>query len=165
MTDEEKEFIKKVNIDKANNTTKISIILIIISILTYVIPLVFGEFDFGIVFEIASLIFLLISKSYMGKYDETRAKRYLICSMIPIGWILIYDFIILLSAIAYGMDIIIVGYGFFRGELLSILYMLLLFAINKDLAKADNPIKYKESTDWFYEKYDANENGGNKNDG
>lgn len=165
MTDDEKEFIKKVNVDKARNITKFPIILIIISILTYVMPLILGEFDFGIVFEIVSLIFLLISKSYMEKYDEIRAKKYLICSMIPIGWLLIYDFIILLSTILYGMDIIIASYDFFSEEVLSILYMILLFVINKDLAKADNPIKYKESTDWFYEKYDANENRGNKNDG
>jgi len=99
MTDDEKKFIKKVNMDKANNTTKFPIILIIISILTYVMPLIMGQFDFGIVFEIVSLIFLLISKSYMGKYDEIRSKRYLICSMVPICWILIYDFIILLSTI------------------------------------------------------------------
>ena len=157
MTDDEKKFIKKVNMDKANNTTKFPIILIIISILTYVMPIIMGQFDFGIVFEIVSLIFLLISKSYMGKYDEIRSKRYLICSMVPICWILIYDFIILLSTIEDWADIIILGYEFFIGELLSILYMLLLFAINKDLEKADNPIKYNESADWFYEKYDANE--------
>lgn len=32
--------------------------------------------------------------------------------------------------------------------------MVILFLINKDLSKADNPEKYKESTDWFYEKYE-----------
>ena len=35
--------------------------------------------------------------------------------------------------------------------------MIILFAINIDLAKADNPVKYKESTDWFYEKYEGKE--------
>lgn len=40
---------------------------------------------------------------------------------------------------------------------------MILFAINRDLSKADNPIKYKESTDWFYETYEENEKGGNKN--
>lgn len=162
MTDDEKEFINKVNIDKAKNKTKISIGLITISIFTYVIPLILGEFDFGIIFEIISLIFLLVSKNYMAKYDEIRAKRYIICSMIPIGWLLIYDFIFLLASIMSGLDIVIMGYGFFRAEILSILYMLVLFMINKDLSKADNPIKYKESTDWFYEKYDEgrNENNG-----
>ena len=51
MSDEEKEFIKKVNVDKAKNKTIVPILLIIISVLTYVVPLMYGEFDFGIIFE------------------------------------------------------------------------------------------------------------------
>ena len=39
-------------------------------------------------------------------------------------------------------------------EIFTIGYMVILFLINKDLSKADNPEKYKESTDWFYEKYE-----------
>ena len=66
MTDEEMEFVRKVNIDKANNKTGIAIVLIVLSILTYIVPLVFGEFDFGIIFEGISLIFLLIAKMYMS---------------------------------------------------------------------------------------------------
>lgn len=38
----------------------------------------------------------------------------------------------------------------------------MLFEINRNLSKADNPEKYKESTDWFYEKYEEKENGDNK---
>lgn len=119
MNDDEKNFIRKVNIDKARNVSKIAMVLIIISILTYVIPLLMGEFDFGVVFEIISLIFLLISNSFMGKYNETRAKRYLICSMVAIGWILIYDLISLLTSIASGVDIFIAGYAYGGGEFLQ----------------------------------------------
>ena len=115
-----------------------------------------GEFDFGVVFEIISLIFLLISNSFMGKYNETRAKRYLICSMVAIGWILIYDLISLLTSIASGVDIFIAGYAYGGGEFLTIAYLILLFKINNDLANADNPTKYKEKMDWFYEGYDEN---------
>ena len=35
MTDEEMEFVRKVNIDKANNKTGIEIVLIVLSMLTY----------------------------------------------------------------------------------------------------------------------------------
>ena len=156
MNDDEKNFIRKVNIDKARNVSKIAMVLIIISILTYVIPLLMGEFDFGVVFEIISLIFLLISNSFMGKYNETRAKRYLICSMVAIGGILIYDLISLLTSIASGVDIFIAGYAYGGGEFLTIAYLILLFKINNDLANADNPTKYKEKMDWFYEGYDEN---------
>ena len=142
MTDEEMEFVRKVNIDKANNKTGIAIVLIVLSILTYIVPLVFGEFDFGIIFEGISLIFLLIAKMYMSEYKEVSSKKYIVCSLVAIGWILIYD----------AVDLAFLGYDYFFGEIFTILYIIRLFAINKNLSKADNPIKYKESTDWFYER-------------
>lgn len=163
MEDNEKKFIKKVNVDKAKNKTIAPILLMVISILTYVPPLIFGEFDFGIVFEIASIVFLLIARNYMSKYDETRAKKYIICSMVSIGWILIYDLIIFCSSIQDIVDLAFLGYEYYFGEILSILYLIILFAINRDLSKADNPEKYRESTDWFYEKYEDKEDGGKKN--
>ena len=162
MTDEERNFIIKVNVDKAKNKTILPILLIIISILTYVFPLIVGEFDFGIVFEVISLIFLIIGRNYMNKYDETKSKKFIICAMIPVGWMLIYDIIVFISSISDIVDFLFLGYDYLCGEILSILYMIMLFAINKDLAKADNPVKYKESTDWFYEKYEEKDNEENK---
>ena len=70
MIDKEEEFVKNVNIDKAKNQTNLPILLISISILTYVIPLFWGEFDFGIIFEIASLVILLIARNFMSSYNE-----------------------------------------------------------------------------------------------
>ena len=58
MNDKEKEFVKNVNIDKAKNKTMTFIVLTIISLLSYVMPLMLGDFDFGMVFEILSLIFI-----------------------------------------------------------------------------------------------------------
>lgn len=152
MDGEEKEFIKKVNIDKANNRTGLAILLIALSILTYIIPLAFGEFDFGIIFEGISLIFLLIAKMYMSQYNEISSKRYIICALVSIGWILIYDAISMISYINDGIDLLFLGYDYFFGEIFTILYIMRLFQINKNLSKADNPIKYKENTDWFYER-------------
>lgn len=57
-------------------------------------------------------------------------------------WLHIYD----------AVDLAFLGYDYFFGEIFTILYIIRLFAINKNLSKADNPIKYKESTDWFYER-------------
>lgn len=71
--------------------------------------------------------------------------------MVAIGWILIYDIIILIVNIQSLADILVLGYEQLIMEILSILYINLLFLITRDLAKAENPIKYKESTDWFYE--------------
>lgn len=163
MTEDEKEFVKKINVDKAKNKTMIPILLSVISLLTYVVPLIEGEFDFGIIFETIALIFILMARKCMLEYDELRSKKYVIFAMIPIGWLLLYDlFFILLSATDI-VDLILGGYDLFYGEIFSILNIAMLLVIHKDLSKADNPEKYKESTDWFYEKLDAKQNGGNKN--
>ena len=72
MTDKEKEFAKIVNIDKAKNKTSACIGLTIISLLSYVVPLMFGDFDFGMIFEILTLIFIFIARHYMSIYDEDK---------------------------------------------------------------------------------------------
>ena len=86
----------------------------------------------------------------MSKYDEERSKRFTIFAMIPIGWLLIYDLITILSYISNILD-------FIFQEVFIILVLVILFETNKDLRKADNPEKYKESTDWFYERLDEKE--------
>ena len=145
------------NIDKAKKKTIAPMVFIGISLLTYVMPLMWGEFDFGILFEVASLVFLILARNYMSQYDETRAKRYIICSIVSIGWILIYDIILLCVSIQSAIDVAFLGYDYLLGEFFLILYLIILFAINKDLSKADNPEKHKESTDWFYERYESDE--------
>lgn len=154
MSDEEKEFIKKINVDKAKNKTVVPIVLIAFSISTYILPLINGEFDFGIIFEVASLVFLILARINMSKYDEIKAKRYIICSMVSIGWILIYDILVSISYVEDIVDVIFLPWDFVLAQVISLAYLILLFAINKDLSKADNPVKYKESTDWFYEQYE-----------
>ncbi len=150
MEEKEKEFSKKVNIDKAIKKSNTAIALITISVLTYVVPLTEGNFDFGMIFEVISLVFTLISRLYMSKYNAIKSRTFNICSIFSVGWILIYDIMIFLSSTdsLFYIDY----YDWF--EIFTIGYMVILFLINKDLSKADNPEKYKESTDWFYEKYE-----------
>lgn len=165
MNDKEKEFIKNVNIDKAHNKTTSCIGLTIISLLSYVVPLIFGEFDFGIIFETLTLIFIIMARYYMSEYNLDCSKRFIIFAMIPIGWLLIYDLITYLSYVTDILDFTFLGLDFVLQEVFTILDLLILFAINKDLRKADNPEKYKESTDWFYERLDEKDNEeSNKND-
>lgn len=150
----EKEFVKRVNIDKAKNKTVIPIFLTIISLLTYIFPLILGDFDFGIIFEVLTLVFTIIARTYMNNYKIVGAKVFTILAMIPIGWILIYDFITMITTASDAMDFAMLGIDYYVGEVLTILELVALFRINIDLAKAENPEKYKESTDWFYEKYE-----------
>lgn len=154
MDDSEKEFIKKVNIDKAKNKTIACIVLTIISLLSYVVPFLLGHFDFGMIFEILTLVFIFIARNYMSKYNEECSKRFTIFAMIPIGWLLIYDLITILSYVSDIVDFTFLGLDFVLQDGLTILNLVILFVINKDLRKADNPEKYKENTDWFYERLD-----------
>ena len=154
MTDTEKDFSKKVNIDKAKNKTIGCMVLTIISLFSYIVPLMFGDFDFGMIFEILTLIFIFMARNQMSKYDEDRSKIYTILAMIPIGLLLIYDLITILSYVSDVLDFTFLGLDFVLQEGFTILSLMILFAINKDLRKADNPEKYKESTDWFYERLD-----------
>ena len=164
MTDNEKEFVKNVNIDKAKNKTIACILLTIISLLSYIVPLMFGNFDFGMIFEILTLVFIFIARYYMSEYDEERSKRFTVFAMIPIGWLLIYDLITILPYVSDILDFTFLGLSFILQEICIILDLIILFAINKDLRKADNPEKYKESTDWFYERLDEKDDaGGSKN--
>ncbi len=154
MTEEEMKFSIQVNLDKAKNKTWAAFVLIAISILSYVAPLLLGEFDFGLIFEGISLVFLCISRIYMGKYDEIRAKRYNICAILSIGWLLVYDIITLGIAIVQGESMLSLGLYYLWEQAFTIAYIVALFTIQKNLAKANNPIKYRESTDWFYETYE-----------
>ena len=154
MHEKEREFIKEINIDKAIKKTNIGIFLIIISLLTYVLPTILGDFDFGVFFEIASLVFLLIARYCMKSYNESASKKYIICSMFSIGWILVYDILLLISYVENVADLLQVSYIYYFGEIILILYLRILFLINTDLAKANGDDRYKESTDWFYEKYE-----------
>ena len=76
--------------------------------------------------------------------------------MLSIGWILVYDIITLCVTSRNIADVAFLGYTILFWEFLLIAYFGMLFSIFRNLAKADNPIKYKESTDWFYEGKNKN---------
>lgn len=154
MTDEEKEFVKKINLDNAKSLTKRAIFYMAISLATYIFPLIYGVYDFGMMLEIISLLCILIARKYISKYDVYHSKILVLISIIPIGWLLIYDFLDLLSYVTNGLELVISGYDYFVGELALILAIGVLVKILKKILRAGNPIEeeYKESTDWFYEK-------------
>lgn len=163
MESNEKEFVKKINVDKASNKIKYAVLCFIVSILSYVIPFFVGEYDFGIVFEILTLVFIFVAKHYMTIYDEDHSKLFITLAMIPVGWLLIYDFVSIILSAYDIVDFAYLGSSMLLYEIFTILGFVMLFSINKDLRKADNPEKYKESTDWFYESLDDKNDGGNKN--
>lgn len=72
----------------------------------------------------------------MSKYDAIRSKRYIICAIIEISCILIYDIIFLF--IQDTVNLAYWCYFCFREEILLLLYIIMLFKINRDLAKSNN---------------------------
>ena len=93
----------------------------------------------------------LIARGFMTKYDEDNSKRFIIFAMIPVGWLFIYDLITVINYISSVLNLTALGIDFLFQELFTIVNLFTLYFINKDLRKADNPEKYRESTDWFYE--------------
>lgn len=151
---------RKTNIDKANKRTIIPILILMISCITYIEPLIYGEFDFGIIFEMISLILIFVAKGYMKKYNEKKAKKTIIIAILPVLWLFIYDFIIVINSIKdYGLEAIVF---FAVGELLSVIYITCSYYIYKDLDNANEPIDEMKNKNWYYEKNDNN--GGPNNE-
>ena len=94
---ENQTHIKEAYLDRASNLLKISMATFIFSFITYLIALLYGAFDFGLIFEIISFVFLLLAFFRIKNEDTQAVKTYLIISMIPVGWLIIYDLINLLA--------------------------------------------------------------------
>lgn len=164
QNNENKIHIRKVYKDKAENLLKKCMVIMFLSILTYILPLVlFKAFDFGLVFEVISLVFIVIAYNKMGQNDFRVLKRYTIIAMIPIGWLIIYDFIDLLANI--GEVFIEVSMYYLTGDqffyylapylvdVLLIASIILLYKTYSSLKKAEGsePV-YDSYEDTFYDK-------------
>lgn len=160
MSTEEMEYRKKLDFDRADNISKASISMITISLCSYIFPLINGYFDFGIVFEIISLILLINARVYIAKRDELRANCLVSFSIVSILLLFGYDIFSMFVSAEDGIDLMDNMFVFYIFESLTFAYIVSLFAIKMYLRKAINPEIYRESTDWFYEKYD----GINKNE-
>lgn len=161
---ENEAHIRKVYKDKAENLLKKCIVIMFLSILTYILPLVlFKAFDFGLVFEVISLIFIIIAYNKIGQNDFRVLKRYTIIAMIPIGWLIIYDFIDLLVNIDEVFIEVSMYYltgdqfffylGPYLADVLLVASIILLYKTYSSLKKAEGsePV-YDSYEDTFYDK-------------
>ncbi len=159
---EQKEFIKKIYAEKAGKLLKWAFWILIFDIATYALFIFLGDFDFGVIFEIITFFFVIKSMNIIKEYSIDRAKTNIIIAMIPVGWLLIYDFIDLLSHLGQiiqeltryysSSDFFFYEYTFDLVDITLLLIMLLLFESYRSLCKSTGDKRYKESTDWFYEK-------------
>lgn len=148
-----KQDLKEVNIDRAKSATNFAFVLIVISLLTYILPSIFEIFDFGLILEGISLVSLIIARMFMSEYDCTKAKIFNVVAIIPIVIVLLYDFISMYITEGF-VGTMLYADRYVWLELELILYVLVLGSAQFSLLKADEPEKYKESTDWFYENPD-----------
>lgn len=145
--------IQQVYSDQAYNLLNILKVLLFIDLLTYVIPLfVFKEFDFGIILDLISFIFVILAYDNVT-HDLNSSKTRIIISIIPIAWIVIYDVIdMLLNA-----DTFILVYSFtYSGDylklafLLEVIILILQFKTYKALSKSLGETKFMDKTEEFY---------------
>lgn len=159
---EQENFTKKIYADKAIRILKYVLGILIFDFATYIIYGFMGYSDFGVFFEIITLIFVIKAKNIIKEQSIDKAKTNIIISMLPIGWLLVYDFIDLLSHLGQiseelkryysSSDFLFYTYTLDLVDITLLLIMLLLFLSYASLCKATGDNRYNQSTDWFYDK-------------
>ena len=159
---ENQTHIKEAYLDRASNLLKISMATFIFSFITYLIALLYGAFDFGLIFEIISFVFLLLAFFRIKNEDTQAAKTYLIISMISVGWLIIYDLINLLANLPEVMtevfyyfaslDFLFYNLSPYLVDVFLIVNLILLYLAFSSIKKAEGQTKPKNFTEEFYDK-------------
>ena len=79
-----KEHITNISFIEAAFYMKITIFILIFDLFTYVVALQFNSFDFGIFFEIFSLLFSILAVLSLNKKEIHSSKINIILSTVPI---------------------------------------------------------------------------------
>ena len=156
------EHIQEVYIDQAIFFLKFYIGISLFSIITYLIALEYNAFDFGFIFEVISFVFVILSMDKLKKHKLQSAKKCIIIAMIPIGWLIIYDFINLLANLDEVMANVIEYYTTWDRYFYSlrpylvdvtlIVLIVLLYKSYSSVNKADGTTVSDSYTDTFYNK-------------
>lgn len=163
MNDDEiknQEHIKKTYIDKASNLLKLSIGISIFSVITYFISmLLYDIFDFGLFFELLSLICSILAAEKIKHNSLTSIKPCIIISITSILVLLGYD---LITSILFEGGIFVFSAilfetsGYITWYSLSFLLMAItIFLLGKayaSISKVDGSVKNNDYVDTFYDK-------------
>ena len=157
-----KAHIQEVYVDKSIFFLKFCIGIFLFSVITYLIALEYNAFDFGFIFEVISLVFVLLSIDKLKKQKLQSAKKCIIIAMIPIGWLIIYDFINLLANLNEVMANVIEYYTTWDRYFYSlrpylvdvtlIALIVLLYKSYSSVNKADGTTVSDSYADTFYNK-------------
>ena len=159
---ENSKHIKEVYTEKTIKLLKIYIGIAIASGITYLIGLMYDLFDFGLIFEIISFICVYISLKNLSNNNLSTGKKYIIIAMIPIGWVLIYDFIDLLANITTVVETVIDYYTSaswlfyciepYLYDVTLVTNLALLIAAYFSVCRADGSKKSNDFTENFYDE-------------
>ena len=157
-----KAHIQEVYVDKSIFFLKLCIGIFLFSVITYLIALEYNAFDFGFIFEVISLVFVIISIDKLKKQKLQSAKKCIVIAMIPIGWLIIYDFINLLANLNEVMTNVIEYYTTWDRYFYSlrpylvdvtlIVLIVLLYKSYSSVNKADGTTVSDSYADTFYNK-------------
>lgn len=160
---ENKNHIKKIYTDKATNLLKICVGISIFSGISYLIGILsYNSFDFGLIFEIISFIFIVTAFNKVNQNDLQSSKKNTIIAMIPIGWLIIYDLINLLVNITEVTSEVINYYTSFDQyfyylepylfDVTLVISIILLYKTYSSLCIADGSKESDNYVDTFYDK-------------
>ena len=163
MTENEnRKHIRETYSDKALNILKICGGLMIFSLISYFIALLYNSFDFGLVFELIAFVFIVLAYSQISQDNIKSGKRNIIIAMIPIGWLIIYDLIDLIVNIGDVIPVVIDYYlsidQFFYYiepylfDVILVVTIILLYKAFSSLSRADNSKPAENYVDSFYDK-------------
>ena len=157
-----KAHIQEVYVDKSIFFLKFCIGISLFSVTTYLIALEYNAFDFGFIFEVISLVFVILSIDKLKKQKLQSAKKCIVIAMIPIGWLIIYDFINLLANLNEVMTNVIEYYTTWDRYFYSlrpylvdvtlIALIVLLYKSYSSVNKADGTTVSDSYVDTFYNK-------------
>ena len=159
---ENKEHIQKIYTEKAQKLLKFCIVILIVNGITYLIGFfLYNSFDFGLVFEIITFIFILIANNRIEHKNMKLGKINTIMAIIPISFLIIYDLIHLAINIEEVLEEVLIYYTssdqFFYNiepylfDVTLIAVIKLLYKTYKALNKADNTQQSENYLDTFYD--------------
>lgn len=158
-----KKHIEKVYLEKAINILKICIGILIFDGLTYLIPiLLYKNFDFGLIFEAVSFVFIILSLNKLVSKDFIVGKRNIVIAMLSVGWLIVYDFINLIvniKEVLFQISIYYISGDSYFYYLLPYLVDVTLIAIvallnmaRSSINRADRTEKATTYVDTFYDE-------------
>lgn len=159
---ENQKHIQKTYSEKAMNLLKICIFIMIFSLITYFIAILYDAFDFGLIFELIAFAFIVLAYNQIKGNKIKSCKKSTIIAMIPIGWLIIYDLIDLIVNIKDVASVVAQYYlsidQFFYYiepylfDVVLVATIILLFKTVSSLNKAGGNNPTENYIDSFYDK-------------